>query len=96
MAQCPFTEPPLVYSIAHTEELSDNLGPRFISRRHWKIPDNQEEQFENALLCTFKERKATGVNKMWNEWKNKFLSALDQVATVITTKVSSTKRPDKF
>ena len=29
---------------------------------------------------------------MWEEWKNNFLSALDQVAPVITTKVSSTKR----
>ena len=60
--------------------------------RHWKIPGNQEEQLENALLCTFKERKACGINEMWEEWKTKFLSALDQVAPVITIKVSSTKR----
>ena len=88
----PFTDHALMYSISNTQELSDNLGPRFISRRHWKIPDNQEEQLENALLCTFKERKASGINEMWEEWKTKFLSALDLVAPVITTKVSSTKR----
>ena len=88
----PFTDHALVDSISNNEELSDNLGPRFISRRHWKIPDNQEEQLENALLCTFKEPKASGINERWVGWRNEFLSALDQVAQVITTKFSSTKR----
>ena len=43
-------------------------------------------------MQTMDRLEASGINGMWEEWILKFLEALDQVAPVVTTRISVKKK----
>ena len=90
----PFTDHALVYCVSDNiiEDMPQNQSPQLFSRRQWQISANRADQLETALSQTMAILEASGINRMWEEWKGKFLEALDQVAPVVTTRASLKKR----
>ena len=87
----PFTDHAMVFSAFDTMDMPLHQSPRFVSRRRWFSSSNQKDQLENALMQTMDRLEASGIDGMWEEWKLKFLEALDQVAPVVTTGISIKK-----
>lgn len=88
----PFTDHALIFSASDVDNRPQHQCPQILSRRRWISPVNQVDQLEIALNQTMAQLEASGINEMWDEWKTKFLAALDLVAPVVTTRASTKKR----
>ena len=80
------------FSTSDTIDIPLLQSRQFVSRRRWFSSSSQKVQLENALMQTMDRLEASGINGMWEEWKLKFLEALDPVAPVVTTRTSIKKR----
>ena len=88
-----FSDHALVYSAAASTIVRPViLHPRIFYRRHWKSDVNLSMQLNEALNRNMSHLTASGtIDDMWQEWKTKFLAALDDVAPLVETRVSSRK-----
>ena len=72
----PFTDHALVYSISNTEELSDNLGPCFISRRHWSSLTIRKNNWKTLFFVLLRNGKLLGWTKCGRNGKITFCQLL--------------------
>ncbi len=87
------TDHALVLTTIRTiEGLNDQSSAQLHIKRNWRNNESPAVLLENALSQHMHQLQCSGINSMWKEWKDKFLTALDEVAPKVTALVSY-KRP---